>query len=383
MSGQLRGLLALFRARAYSLRLRDTLSTISSLWGLGDQMNKQHVTAIAIVLVTTVAPSGWAGQAPDGWTVPRTADGRPDLQGIWANDSATPFQRPEALGNRATLTDEEVAAMQAYAVEYDRVGGDAVFGDTPYLRALASLEEPSEAQAPASPARRSTRSYNQFWMIDRWFDNRTSLIVDPQNGRLPERTPEAQSRVERLRAERGKPGADGRLTLAQEVASVDPAIRCRGAGALLSGRGYNSNYQIFQSASHMAIQIEMHHETRIIPIGDAAPNRFGPASNTGSSAGHWEGDTLVVDTTNLKRGVSGSTADARLTERFTRVGPEMLQYEYTVDDSATWAQPWTARMFLRPAPGTGVIYEFACHEGNYAIEHALRNERFLDDSENR
>jgi hypothetical protein len=85
-----------------------------------------------------------------------------------------------------------------------------------------------------------------------------------------------------------------------------------------------------------------------------------------------------VDTTNLLRGASGSTTDVRITERFTRVGPEMLQYEYTLDDPATWTQPWTARMFLRPAPGTGVIYEFACHEGNYAIEHALRNERYLD-----
>ncbi len=327
-----------------------------------------------------VAPVALAGQAPDGWTVPRTADGHPDLQGIWANDSATPFQRPEALGDRATLTDEEVAAMAAYTAEYDRVGGDAVFGDTPFLRALASLEEPEEeeGQSAAQPARRSTRSYNQFWMIDRWFDNRTSLVVDPPNGRLPPRTDEAQARAERQRAARDQPGPNGRLTLAQEVALVDPAIRCRGAGTLLSGRGYNSNYQIFQSASHVAIQIEMHHETRLIPIGDAVPDKPGPATNTGSSAGHWDGDTLVVETTNLKRGVSGSTTDATITERFTRVGPEMLQYEYTVDDPATWTQPWTARMFMRPAPGTGVIYEFACHEGNYAMEHALRNERHLE-----
>ena len=119
----------------------------------------------------------------------------------------------------------------------------------------------------------------------------------------------------------------------------------------------------------------MHHETRLIPIGAAAPSQVGAPSVMGSSRGHWEGDTLVVDTTNLSRGVDGSTRDVRVTERFSRVGPEMLQYEYTLDDPSTWMQPWTARIFLRPAPGTGVIYEYACHEGNYAAELSLRSTR--------
>ncbi|HJN46100.1 MAG: hypothetical protein QGF21_14560 [Vicinamibacterales bacterium] len=342
-------------------------------------MSRQCIAAIVAMLTAVAAgPVVVAGQAPDDWTVPRTADGRPDLQGVWASDSATPLQRPEALGDRATLTDEEVAAMAAHAAEYDRAGGDAVFGDTPFLRALASLEEPSEEQAAARPARPSTRSYNQFWMSGRWFDNRTSLVVVPSNGRLPPRTAAAEARAERQRAARNAAAPDRRPTLGEEVARVDPAIRCRGGGALLSGRGYNSNYQIFQSADHVAIQIEMHHDTRLIPIGDAAPSHVGPPSAMGSSGGHWEGDTLVVETANLSRGASGSTRDVQITERFTRVGPELLQYEYTLDDPSTWTQPWTARIFMRSAPGTGVIYEFACHEGNYAIEHALRNERSLE-----
>ena len=322
--------------------------------------------------------------APEGWEVPRLADGRPDLQGIWANDSATPFQRPEALGDRTTLTDEEVAAFQAHAVQYDTVGGDAVFGDSPFLRALASSEEPAERganddpQPAARPARRrSTGSYNQFWMINRWFDSRTSLIVDPSNGRLPPRTPEAEERAKQRRAAREVPLPD-QPTLARELAKIDPNIRCRGGGVLLSGRGYNSNYQIIQSADYVAIEKEMYHETRLIPVGDAAPSQVGPRSAVGNSRGRWEGDTLVVETTNLSRGAGGSTRDAQVTERFTRVGPEMLQYEYTLDDPATWTEPWTARMFLRPSPGTGVIYEFACHEGNYSIEHALRNARYED-----
>ena len=342
-------------------------------------MRRQSIVALATAAVMAAGGVA-AGQAPEGWTAPRTADGRPDLGGVWASDSATPLQRPEDLGDREFLTDEEVAALAAHANEYSAVGGDAVFGETPFRRALAALDEPAEdEQAAGRPARRrSTGSYNQFWMSGRWFENRTSLIVDPPDGRLPARTAEAEERARRRREARNTLPADRRLTLAEEVASIDPAIRCRGGGALLSGRGYNSTYQIFQSTDYVGIQIEMHHDTRLIPIGDAAPGRVGPPTAMGSSRGRWEGDTLVVETSNLSRGVGGSTADVRITERFTRVGPELLQYEYTLDDPSTWTRPWTAQVFMRPSPGTGVLYEFACHEGNYAIEHALRNERYLE-----
>ena len=342
-------------------------------------MSKQAIAALATaVAAMATAPMAVAGQAPDGWTAPRTADGRPDLNGVWASDSATPLQRPEALGERTTLTDEEVAAIEAHAVGHSIDGGDAVFGDSVFLRALASLDEPSDDPAATRPARRSTGSYNQFWMSGRWFDNRTSLIVDPPNGRMPPRTAEAEARSEQRRAARDAPTPDRRQTFGEELARIDPAIRCRGGGALLTGRGYNSTYQIFQTADVVAVQKEMYHDTRMIPIGDAAPDQVGPPSAMGSSRGHWEGDTLVVDTTNMSRGANGSTRDVRVTERFTRVGPELLQYEYTLDDPSTWTMPWTARLFMRSAPGTGVIYEFACHEGNYAIEHALRNARYLD-----
>ena len=339
-------------------------------------MRRQSIVALAAAAVMATASVVAAGQAPDGWTAPRTADGRPDLSGVWASDSATPLERPEALGDRAFLTDEEVAALAAHATEYSAVGGDAVFGETPFRRALAALAEPTEDGQAARPARRSTGSYNQFWMSGRWFENRTSLIVDPPNGRRPARTPEAEERDRQRRTARNAPA--GPLTLAEEVARIDPAIRCRGGGALLSGRGYNSTYQIFQSTDYVGIQIEMHHDTRLIPIGDAAPGHVGPPTAMGNSRGRWEGDTLVVETTNLSRGVGGSTSDVRITERFTRAGPELLQYEYTLDDPSTWTRPWTARLFMRPSPGTGVLYEFACHEGNYAIEHALRNERYLE-----
>ena len=345
-------------------------------------------TRIIVAFITAVAamatvPVVVLGQAPDGWIVPRTADGRPDLNGIWASDSATPFERPESLGDRTTLTDEEVAAMLRHAARFASVGGDAVFGDSVFLGALASLDEPAETgpipqpvpNRQLLPVGRGTGGYGHQWMGDRWFDNRTSLIVDPLNGRLPPRTPATEEW-----AGRNAPPPAGPETVAQELDRLDRGVRCRGGNPLLSGRGYNSNYQIFQSSDYVGIQIEMHHETRLIPIGEAAPSQVGARSVMGSSRGHWEGDTLVVETSNLLRGVSGSTPDVRVTERFSRVGPEQLQYEYTLDDLSTWTRPWTARIFMRPAPGTGVIYEYACHEGNYAAELSLRSTRAAEAS---
>ena len=343
-------------------------------------MSRHRIAACVVVAAAFAAtPLVVAAQAPEGWTAPRLADGRPDLQGIWASDSATPLERPEELGDKEYLSDEEVAELAAYLNEYSSVGGDAVFGETPYRRALAALAAPADSPEGGAqrPQRPSIGSYNQFWMSGRWFENRTSLIIDPPSGRLPARTPEAEERAAQRRAAREAPLPE-RPTLAQEVASIDPNIRCMGGGVLLNGRGYNSTYQLFQTPAHVAILKEMYHETRLIPIGDAAPSDHAPPTAVGSSRAHWDGDTLVVETTNLSRGANGSTLDVRVTERFTRVGPELLQYDYTLDDPATWAEPWTARVFMRPATGTGIIYEFACHEGNYAIEHALRNQRFIE-----
>ncbi|HJN44289.1 MAG: hypothetical protein CL477_01965 [Acidobacteria bacterium] len=332
-------------------------------------MNRHWMLALATaVAIMAAAPVVVAGQAQDGWTAPRTPGGRPDLGGIWGSDSATPLQRPEALGDRATLTDEEVAALEAHANAYANTGGDAVFGDSVFLQALAALEAPTEESPDA--ARPPFWSYDHQWMEGRWFDNRTSLIVDPTNGRLPPRAASAEGRPGRAAPEPTRPES-----VTAELARLDRGVLCRGGRLPMSGRGYNSNYQIFQTPGLVAIQMEMMHDTRLIPIGEAAPDQLGPRQDLGTSHGHWDGDTLVVETTNLTGGVSGSSRDVRLVERFTRVGPERLQYEFTVDDPSTWTQPWTARIFMRPAPGTGVIYEYACHEGNYAAELTLRSTR--------
>ena len=343
------------------------------------EMNRQCIAALVTVVAASVGVAVSAQhprsvtiistEAPDGWQALRLDDGRTDLQGIWANDSATPLQRPESLGDIATLTDAELAALQEHASAVVGAADDAIFGDSLFQKALASVE--GQPPAPRYPF----YSYGQQWLGHRWLDNRTSLIIDPPNGRLPPRTPEAEERAERQRAARRAGPPDRPETVAEELDRLDPGVRCRGGRPLLSGRGYNSNYQIFQTADYVAIQLEMHHETRLIPVGEAVPDQIGPPSVMGSSRGRWEGDVFVVETANLLRGVEGATRDVRVTERFSRVGPETLQYDYTIDDPSTWTRPWTARVFLRPAPGTGVIYEYACHEGNYAAELSLRSTR--------
>ena len=267
-------------------------------------MSRQCMAVFVTALgVLALAPVVLAGQAPDGWTAPRDKDGRPDLQGIWASDSATPFERPEALGDRATLTDEEVAALRAHAAEYARVGGDAVFGDRVFLQALASLEAPDDQRSTSRPP---FWSYDNQWMEGRWFDNRTSLIVDPPNGRMPPRVPQPNQP-----AARDTPASARSETVTDELARLDRGVLCRGGRLPMSGRGYNSNYQIFQTSEYVAIQMEMMHDTRLIPIGAGPSEHAGPRQDLGSSRGHWDGDTLVVETTNLTRGISGSTREVR------------------------------------------------------------------------
>ena len=330
-------------------------------------MSNRRFAALVAATIVLVAPVEATGQAAvptsDGWTVPRTADGQPDLQGVWASDSATPLERPEELADKAFLSDEELATLQARAAVLFNGETDAAFGASVFRAVLADATDFSSRDT-------QTGNYNQFWLIDRWFDNRTSLIVDPTDGRIPPLTPEGQARrqarAEARRARNGPPSGPEDLG----------GMRCLGGGVPMTGRGYNSNYQIVQSPGHVAILMEMMHDTRIIPL-DGRPHRpTNVRSALGDSRGHWEGDTLVVETTNLKaRGRNGSSSSLRLVERFTRVDRDTLQYEYTMHDPTTWTRPWTARVFMRPAPGTGVIYEFACHEGNYAIPNTLRGAR--------
>ena len=335
------------------------------------------VLIIVIIAVTGfgVVPSAHAQSAADTALL-RTPWGDPDFQGVWASDSATPMQRPASVGDREVLMDEEVVLMRQKAVELFNGETDAAFGDSVYETVVDAVLE--DQRVEDFTAADTTGTYNHFWLIDRWFENRTSLIVDPPNGRRPPLTPEAQARRDAGRSN------SGGVAEGEDFGPAGPedfglGLRCSGSRIPMAGRGYNSNYQIIQAPGYVVINMEMMHDSRVIPLDDRPHVPSEIRGFMGDSRGHWEGDTLVVDTTNFRspdRELAPSTGEnLRLTERFSLANAETLRYEFTVDDPTTWTQPWTAVIFMRPAPGTGLVYEFACHEGNYAIGNSLSGTR--------
>ena len=297
------------------------------------------------------------------WTPPRTKDGQPDLQGVWANNTATPLERPKELAGRAFLTEQEVAALKKRAQELFSGDGDAAFGDTVFLSVLANV---NGTKSGFKSTDGETGDYSSVWTVERDWDNRTSLITDPSDGRLPPLTPEGQKRQADATAARN------RLPAGPEDRSLSE--RCITFGSPRLGAGYNSYYQILQSPGSVAIVMETIHDARIIPL-DGRPH---PPSTIrtwhGDSRGRWEGDTLVVDTTNYRAGTFMNASEKlHVVERFTRTGPETIKYEVTIDDPATWTKPWTAMIPL--SHSRDAIYEYACHEGNMGMIGILSGAR--------
>ena len=320
------------------------------------------VVVVTLTACVFLLPSAAVAQSStDEWTVPRTADGHPDLQGVWANNTATPLERPDVWADKTSLTDEELAELKAAAADVTASGLDAVFGDQLALAALAGIKD-VDSYDPA------TGNYNQFWLVERDFDNRTSLIVDPANGSIPALTPDAQ------RAGRGQPPP----LIAEKADSwTDRPLseRCITYGVPLLFAGYNAYYQIFQSREHAVVLMEMIHDARVIPI-DGRPHLTGGIRQLhGDSRGHWDGDTLVIETTNYSKmgAFLSASTDLRVTERFTRIGPDTLSYEITFEDPTTWTRPWTVMIPLKRSDDA--IFEYACHEGNYAMEGILAGAR--------
>ena len=329
-------------------------------------MRKQALVSFGLMaaalaaVVTAAAPA--AAQAPAGvaWTAPRTADGHPDLQGVWANNNATPLERPPEWAGKERLTAAELAALEAAAAEATDAGQDALFGDQLVLAAIAG-----EQAASYDP---TTGNYNQFWVVERDFNDRTALVVDPPDGRIPALTPAAERRAQARAAHRRAHPAD-------TWEDVPLQERCITYGVPRLGAGYNSYYQIFQSAGHVVFLMEMNHDARVIPL-DGRP-ALDPAIRQwhGDSRGRWEGDTLVVETANYspRSDFRGASDRLRVVERFTRTGPDTLEYAVTIDDPTTWVRPWTASIPL--ARSDDALYEYACHEGNYGMEGILAGHR--------
>jgi len=321
-------------------------------------------TAFVFTIVSLAAVPA-AGQA-GAWTAPRTADGQPDLQGVWSNNNVTPLERPEILNGRETLTDEEVAALQARAGElFSNESGDAAFGDSVFAAALAEAETFSSRDT-------QTGNYNQFWMVERNWDNRTSLIVDPSDGRLPARTQLAMDR----QAQRSE--ARQRHAWGPEDRSLGE--RCISWGAPRLGAGYNSYIQLFQSAGHVVVYQEMG-GPRVVPIDGTPHVDENIRQLHGDSRGRFEGDSLVIETTNYSSNVSilGANDGLRVVERFTRVSDDTLQYEVTMTDPKTWAAPWTAVIPLQSTQDP--VFEYACHEGNIGMEGIMAGARALEKAE--
>jgi hypothetical protein len=326
-------------------------------------MKNQYLATVGLMVVVMSSASGpVVGQeGSSDWTMPRTADGQPDLQGVWANNSVTPLERPAQWAGKTRLTDEELAELKASAAAVVASGLDAQFGDQLVLKALEGLTDAGSYD--------TTGNYNQFWMADRDFSHQTSLVIDPPDGQVPAVTAAVKRRSEERRAYRLLHPADG-----PEDRSLGERCANFGTSRRLSA-GYNSYIQVFQTSSHAAILKEMAHDVKLVPLDGTAHAPEGVRFWNGDSRGRWEGDTLVVESANFspKSDFRGSSDGLHLVERYTRVGPDTLNYEMTITDPTTWTKPWTVLIPLKRSED--VIFEYACHEGNYGMDGILSGHR--------
>ena len=303
-------------------------------------MNHRSLAAVFVVIaVVVLTPMFAAAQSTEP---PRTPWGDPDLQGLWSYATVTPLQRPADL-DRKFFTSEEVAAWNARA----------------------------KADRPDRPGV-DPGAYNAFW-VDRGEvlpDRRTSQIVDPPDGRLPLNV-RGQAQVAAITEHRRTHPADSWM----DRSAWDRCITYHGVPPV--GTSYNNTYHILQTPEHVAIHVENIHDVRIIPIDGRPHLGDGIRQWNGDSRGHWEGNTLVVETINYSDNTElrfPSTPNTRTVERFTRVDENNIDYQFTIEDGEIYTQPWTVE---RPMPRIPdyVIYEYACHEGNYGLYNILAGAR--------
>ena len=313
------------------------------------------VVAVAVVLTFLGGPMLVQGQ-----DVSRTAWGDPDLNGVWDFRTLTPFERPEDLADQEFFTEEEAAQFEANRLAEFEVRDD---------------QEPADIGG----------NYNQFW-----FDpgdqvsatNQTSLVIDPPSGRVPALVSVAQAKADALREHREgiDPHAPTYGGFVDDLGGGMFAVRCIlgfNSGPPMTPGGYNQNVQLFQTPDHVVLLNEMVHSSRVIPLDGREHISDNVRQWMGDSRGHWEGNTLVVETTNFLRETSFrngvTTSDLKLVEKFTRTDAGTLMYDVTVEDPNTWSRPWSYRIPMRA--NDMPIFEYACHEGNYGLENILAGAR--------
>ena len=327
-----------------------------------------NIRTIAVLAGSTVlalslsAPA--AGQS--GSEPLRTPDGHPDISGVWDFRTVTPLERPEEFADQAFLSEEEVSAYAAERVRESNADRD---------REARKLETTARGEVNGTRESRDLAlAYNDFWW-DRGDSvvetRRTSLVVDPPNGRVPALTEAAEARAaERLRVnQRPSWGPEDRPLGERCITGFN-------SGPPMLPAAYNMNVQIFQTADHVVILNEMVHNARIVPL-DGSDHGTVPMW-TGVSRGHWDGDTLVVETKNFLRETSfrNSSENLRLVERFRRMSDDVLLYSFTVTDPTTWTQPWSVELPMRQSDLP--IFEYACHEGNYGMDGTLTGARAVE-----
>jgi hypothetical protein len=309
--------------------------------------------SISLRAQSPASPAPKTGARPaKAWTMPRTADGQPDLTGDWTNATYTPLERPATLGTKEFYTPEEAAVVEKERVaQFNGQAADdlhydnAIWQNENYNKGLSSL--------------------------------RTSLVIDPPDGRIPALTDEARRRPQPPQA--GSP--DRRTDSYQDRTLAERCITWGNDGPPIMPVGYNANLDIFQGPGYVVVRTEMIHSARLIPIDGTRPHVGQNIRQwNGDSRGHWEGNTLVVETTNFNDRVRfrNSTSAVKVTERFTRASADAVTYTFTIEDPATWTRPWTAEVPMTRTQGP--IFEYGCHEGNYGLANILRAARVEEKS---
>jgi hypothetical protein len=328
--------------------------------------------ALALCAALAVLPALAAAQpqkAAGPYHAPRAVDGQPDLQGAWTNASLTPLERPVAIGERRAMTPAEVKAIEGKRAEV------IAASNAPTKAGVDFEKQPCYAANTIDGGATPDCGYNAFWtdhgdvVMRVNGEPRTSMITFPANGRMPPRLPRKPGAPTPVRGVYGRAGENPENQTLAERCITSFANH---AGPVMLPSFYNSNYQIVQGRDAVAILVEMIHDVRIVRLNG---QHSAVRAWYGDSVGHYEGDTLVVETTNYNPNgnLFGGSADMKVTERFTRVEPTRLRYEFKVEDPSVWTAPWGGEYEFSPSKGP--VYEYACHEGNYALPDILAGAR--------